>query len=193
MRQKFFLTAVTVIGFAGMPAMAQNSQDVDFLKQAGSAGFVDVKIGEMAHLRGGTAELQQLGQSIADEARKSVGQVNTVLDHMGQAEVHGPDAAGKAEIDALARLPDTGFDGEFQRYVVDHHPQLIIAYQQEADDAGYEQARDVAKEGLPVLQNQLAMVKTLHKPLSSVAHQPVWARRTAPMGGDNGRIVPAKD
>jgi predicted outer membrane protein len=186
--RRYFIATTAILGFAvgAFGTAHADDTDVNFLKSAASANLATVKIGEMAQQRGDNAAIQDLGQTLAADGRKGVAHINTVLDHMGQPEVNAPTDGDRSEVDKLAGLPDDGFYSEFQRYIVNHYPQLIASYQKEANQAGYEQARDVAKEGLPVLQKQLALAKTLRKPQPAVAHQAKWARQTPPMGGDTG-------
>jgi putative membrane protein len=156
---------------------------VDFLKKAAGADLAEIKIGEMAHDRSTVSDIRALGQAMANDHRKSADRLNGLLQRMGAAPVTEPGGDDQSEVDKLGGLPDDGFDGEFQRFTVDRHQQLIHDYTKEADKGHDAQVRAAAKEGLPVLKKHLEMAKLLHKPIPVVPHQPKWARETPPMGG----------
>jgi putative membrane protein len=159
------LLFLVAMGSLVMPAHAQSGSfspaGKSFIKDASSAGLVEVQLGQVAHEKGGSQEVKAFGDRM-------------VLDHTKAQEELGAIAAQKnlklplqvarkhtSMVAILSKLSGAEFDKKYMQTMVQHHTKNIARFKKAIRKVKDQDLKSWAISTLPVLQQHLQIAKEI--------------------------------
>jgi putative membrane protein len=135
-----------------------------FLEAAIARNNLEMKLGQLAEMRGSTPEVRAYGQLLARghfpnplAANRLAAQLHMLAPLRGSGEAH----AERAELRAMAG-PD--FDGAFVRLLATRQAEDLTDFRGQAARGGA--IADLAREAVPILERQLMTVRALERGVS---------------------------
>jgi putative membrane protein len=105
--------------------VGQVMEDKMFLRKAAEGGIAEVKLGQLAALKGSSDEIKAFGQKMVDDHTKLNNEMAQVADSMGVMLPKSMNKEDQAEYDKLNKLSGDDFDMEYLSFMVkDHHKDL---------------------------------------------------------------------
>lgn len=158
MRTLPLLAATAVFGLAAATASAAPAE---FLHKAIQGDNSEMRLGQLAAQRGGSAAVKAYGKTLEQDHRTAKIQASAV------ARAHGisvstdvmPEAA--AEYAKLQHLQGAAFDHEFASYMTQDHEKDIADFQKEADSSDPAYVRNLARKTIPTLRKHLQMARSI--------------------------------
>jgi putative membrane protein len=156
--------AGAMTGASGMnDPEGQTMKDKMFLHTAAEGGLAEVQLGQLAAQKGGSDEVKQFGQKMADEHTALNNDMKPIADTMGVRVPNKMNKKDQAEYDKLSALSGDDFDKEYLAYMVKDHHQDLREFRMEdsmVQDAALKTAVD---KGLQVIRQHTMMVDKLAK------------------------------
>jgi predicted outer membrane protein len=142
---------------AGSPSA--DGGDQAWLAAVHQANLAEIRAGELARSKGGTAAVRNAGAMLVTDHVASDNQVTRVAKSL---KLTLPKSVAPADAEAASRLGnETGaaFDHDFVSTMMTGHQKLIAKTQSELSKGTVPQIRQLAQTTLPVLQKHLATLR----------------------------------
>ena len=154
--------ALSVCGIASAQevALAQDTPEAKFLVDAVRGDLAEVKLGELAELKGQSEGVKAFGEMLVEDHSKALKQTAELAKDLNVIPPAQPTAEQTQKHDALARLSGAEFDQEFAAAMVKGHQEEIAKYQRQAQ-SGDSKVAKLAEELLPTLEHHLAAAQSL--------------------------------
>lgn len=159
-RNRIVLAAACAGALAVFAAPALAAGDPAFLKKAMEGDNSEIRLGQLAAQKGGSAQVRDFGQTLNTDHTKSKAQVLPVAQAHGVAPTDQMTPAAQAEETKLQGLSGQAFDREFARYMVKDHKQDIADFERQSHQGDAATAH-LARETLPTLRKHLAIAQGL--------------------------------
>jgi len=153
-----------VSGSAAAEAAGAGPDAGAFLQRAAQASLLELRSGELAREKAGSAEVQAYADAMI-EAHAATGQALGALAQ--QRGVQMPDALDRQSESLMRRLNElegAEFEHEYARQMRQAQQQTIQLYEDAAQTAQDPQVRSFARAQLPVLRKHLKMSESLSAP-----------------------------
>jgi putative membrane protein len=136
---------------AQLEAMRQDSR---FIFDAASSNLFEIRAGQVAQSKATNPSVKQFGQQMVTDHTNLHNQLTAVVSKSGQFKPGMTDEA-EDELERLEKLNGAEFDRGYMTAMVRHHQQDVATFQSMAQSARSTEARQIASNGLPVLQQHL--------------------------------------
>jgi putative membrane protein len=138
---------------------ALNSQDQQFVLEAGSSGLYEVQAGQKALTKSSDGRVRTIAQHMIDDHTKANNALMALAQRKGvPAASIVPSAQHLSMLQRLDTLSGTDFDREYFTQQRDAHTQAIAKFQAQANNGFDRDLRDFAAATLPTLRGHLDMV-----------------------------------
>jgi putative membrane protein len=136
---------------AQLEAMRQDSR---FIFDAASSNLFEIRAGQIAQSKASNPSVKQFGQQMVTDHNNLHNQLTALVSKSGQFKPGMTDEA-EDELERLEKLSGAEFDRGYMTAMVRHHQQDVATFQSMAQSARSAEARQIASNGLPVLQQHL--------------------------------------
>jgi putative membrane protein len=152
-------------------ALATDSPDSRFLTEAIRGDMAEVKLGQLAQMRGQSEAVREFGKMLADDHSKAQKKASDLAKELNVTPPTQPTAEQMQEYAALARLSGAEFDRQFAANMVKGHQEEIAKFERQTKSSESKVA-ELAEGALPTLRRHLAMAQRLQSggDLSDDAH-----------------------
>jgi putative membrane protein len=134
--------------------------DVSFLKMAASDGLAEVKLGQLAGEKGGSAEVKELGSMMVTDHGKANEELKTLASAKGVEVPADLDKKHQATYDKLAKLSGAEFDKAYAAEMVKGHKKAVGEFEKAAKSKDAE-VKAFADKTLPTLRHHLEKAQSL--------------------------------
>lgn len=141
-------------------ALATDSPESKFLMEAARGDIAEVKMGELAQMKGQSEGVREFGKMLVEDHSKAGKKTAELAKDLGVIPPALPSAEQTQKHDALARLSGEEFDRQFTAEMVKGHQEEIAKYEKQAQ-SGNSKVADLAEDMLPTLRTHLATAQRL--------------------------------
>jgi putative membrane protein len=159
------LGAALLVGACGIAsaqevALATDTPESKFLTDAIRGDIAEVKMGELAQMKGQSDGVRDFGKMLADDHSKAQKKTAEVAKDMNVTPPTQPTAEQTAKYQALSRLSGAEFDRQFAAEMVKGHQEEIAKYEKQSR-SGDPKVADLAGDLVPTLKHHLEMAQRL--------------------------------
>jgi putative membrane protein len=148
-----------------------DSPDKDFVLSAADGGMLEVKLGELAVSRAGSAPFKNFGKTMVRDHMK----VNEELKELArQKQIQLPSGLSRAKqqlYDSLAKQRGEKFDMLYMNIMIASHEETVGLFQNESNQGLDADLKKWANAKIPALKHHLEMAKALFPSTGSHATQ----------------------
>jgi putative membrane protein len=145
---------------AGLPARAQNTAGIEFLKEAMQGNLAEVELGKLARQKGASEGVRSFGSRLEQDHSQANKKAAAVAKSLKLEPPTEPSKQQKDNYQLLSRLSGADFDRAFAKHMVDDHKRDIADYEREAKGSNPAVAK-YASETLPTLRKHLELAQSL--------------------------------
>ncbi|MGI4727266.1 MAG: DUF4142 domain-containing protein [Janthinobacterium lividum] len=181
MKKLLFTMALAAGIFAAKPSSAQTDNTAsagtaystiandtvatNFIAQATLGSMKEIEAGKLAEKKGAKSSIKTYGARMIKDHTKAIADMKKIL--MAKKFTVAPPAAADAAPDAmLTDASGTKFDTNYVTMMVQDHVKTVKLFQNAADNVKDPDLKAFAVKTLPVLQEHLAMIKSIAKELN---------------------------
>lgn len=143
------------------------SPDTAFAIRAAQGGAGEVKMGKLAAEKASDPDVKAFGQQMVDDHTKANDQLTLVARQENMTLPSTPTAKDEATCRRLEKLSGTAFDKAYVSDMLKDHESGEKEFQKEAHSGTDSAIRNFASQTLPVLQEHLEKIKSLHSKIGS--------------------------
>jgi len=143
------------------PAMSQDKQSQEFIREAIEGNYAEVEMGKLAQQKGSSEGVKSFGATLVTDHGNANQKAMDVAKKIGVTPPTGPNEKQKADHDKLAKMSGREFDKSFAEAMVQDHKEDISEYEKASRLPA--PVGEFAKEGLPILQRHLQIAEDLQK------------------------------
>lgn len=144
------------------PSM-QRMQDREFVRDALQGGMAEVKLGQLAAQKGSSADVRQLGQTMANDHT----QLNNVMQQVAtNMQVREPNKMSKKDEKLYAKLSGLSgaeFDHAYIKAMLKCHKDDLESFRREASNSQNPAVQQAASEGAQLTAKNLEVIKSIAK------------------------------
>jgi putative membrane protein len=134
--------------------------EVSFLKMVASDGLAEVKLGELAGEKGGSAEVKEFGSMMVTDHGKANEELKPIASAKGVEVPAELDKKHQATHDKLAKLSGAEFDKAYISEMVKAHTKAVSEFEKAAKSKDAE-VKAFADKTLPTLRHHLEKAQSL--------------------------------
>ena len=138
-----------------------------FMKEAASAGLMEVELGKMAAEKGSHQRVKEFGKRMQADHSKANAQLKKIASSKGVDLPTQPSGEHKSTMDKLTKLSGAEFDREYMEAMIDDHKEDIEKFETQADKAKDPELRKFASENLPILKKHLELAQSTEKQIKT--------------------------
>ncbi|UPU36835.1 DUF4142 domain-containing protein [Geomonas paludis] len=149
-----------------LPALAADKLTMgekSFVKEAASAGMMEVELGQMAKERGKSQEVKDFGQRMVTDHGKANDELKSLVDNRMKLPTK-LELKHKAMVDKLANASADEFDKKYAAAMLKDHKKDVEKFRKESKKAKDPQLKGWIDKTLPVLEQHLQHARDMaHK------------------------------
>jgi putative membrane protein len=161
-----FSTGKTVAKRSKTVTSSQMS-DQTFAKTADRADLTEVKLGELAEQKGGTATVRDFGKRMVTDHTEANDKLETVASHANLTLPNQPSAAEDQAYMQLSKLSGKAFDEAYARDMLKDHEHDVAAFKEEVKDGKNQNIKNWTSQTLPVLEEHLKLARQMYDRVES--------------------------
>ncbi len=143
------------------------SPDTMFAMEAAQGGLAEVKLGQLAADKAGSADVKAFGQKMVDDHTKANDQLKSIAGQNGMTLPTTMNAKDQAIYDKLSNESGAQFDKAYMRSMVKDHEEDIKVFKKEAEKGKNPQLKQFAQQTTPILESHLEMAKSAETKVKS--------------------------
>lgn len=163
-----FLTALGAVAASPQAKSPQTPADAShrtadelFAKSAARGGMAEVKLGQLAEVKGDNTTVKDFGKRMVDDHSNANEKLKNVASKDGIDLPANVTAHDQALYDQLSKLSGSSFDKAYARAMVRDHERDIIEFEHEAKNGKDENVKQFASQTLPTLQEHYRLAETM--------------------------------
>lgn len=168
MRRKLFCTAATLTACLSFVALARADEkrtpvsDRDFVTEAAGGGMAEVKLGELAKERAGSAEVRKFGERMVEDHTRANQELTALLRKKGM-DMPTKEMPKKAQecYDRLSQLKGAEFDKAYIKDMVKDHREDVALFESMSKSGKDADLRAFAIKTLPTLREHYQLAQKL--------------------------------
>jgi putative membrane protein len=137
--------------------------DQKFVNEAATGGLLEIKVGQLAQEKGQTQAVKEYGQKLVEDHTKADSELKRAAAEDGLKVPDTLEPKQQALLDKLSSLSGDQFDKAFVKDAVKDHEKDIKEFKREAEGGTHANIKQFASSTVPVLEQHLAMAKSLKK------------------------------
>ena len=138
-----------------------------FMKEAASAGLMEVELGKVAAEKGSHQRVKEFGKRMQADHSKANAQLKKIASSKGVDLPTEPSGEHKSTMEKLTKLSGAEFDREYMEAMVDDHKEDIEKFQTQADKGKDPELKKFASESLPILKKHLELAQSTEKQIKT--------------------------
>ena len=138
-----------------------------FMKEAASAGLMEVELGKVAAEKGSHQRVKEFGKRMQTDHSKANAQLKKIASSKGVELPTEPSGEHKSTMEKLTKLSGAEFDREYMEAMVDDHKEDIEKFQTQADKGKDPELKKFASENLPILKKHLELAQSTEKQIKT--------------------------
>jgi len=142
------------------------SPDTAFTLRAIQGGLAEVKLGRLAAEKGSLPDVKAFGQQMVDDHSKANAQLRAVASSEGMTLPTDVNGKQQAMFDRLSKLSGAEFDAVYVKGMMQDHQEDVKEFGKEAESGKDEKIKSFAAQTLPVLQEHLDKIRSIHQTVS---------------------------
>ena len=162
-----FMTGAALLVMSGGLALAQNSGDTRFAKEAAAGGMAEVQMGQLAVQKASNERVKQFGQRMIDDHTKAGNELKNVASKDNISLPSELNPHDKLIYDNLSKLEGAAFDHAYMQDMVKDHQADVNEFQREASNGANPDLKSFATTTLPTLQEHLRLARETENSLST--------------------------
>lgn len=135
--------------------------DAQYLVDVTAINLMEIKIGELAQLKGVNDEVKKFGKMMVEEHNKSATAVKELAASKNVSLPTKITEDGQEEFDKLYEKTGADFDKKFAEIMVNGHQKAINLLRKASEDANSPEIRSWATNQIPILTTHLEHAQTL--------------------------------
>ncbi len=143
------------------------SPDTAFAIKAAQGGLAEVKLGQLASEKAGSADVKAFGQQMVDDHSKANDQLKSVAQNENMTLPTDVNAKQQMMYDKLSKLSGAEFDKAYVKDMVKDHEEDVKEFQKESTSGKDPQIKSFASQTLPVLQGHLDKIKGIQSKMGT--------------------------
>jgi putative membrane protein len=143
------------------------SPDIAFAIHAAQGGAAEVKMGKLAAEKASDPDLKTFGQQMVDDHTKANDQLTSVAKQENMTLPSDLTAKDEAMYTRLEKLSGLAFDRAYVADMLKDHEADVKEFQREAHSGTDSAIKNFASQTLPVLQEHLEKIKSIHSKMGS--------------------------
>lgn len=155
-------TAVPQVGTAGVP-------DTAFVREVRTDNQLEVRLGQLAAQRATNPAVKQFGQQMVTDHNRMGNEWTSLASRTGIRGTSALDATQQQLVSRLSSLSGAEFDREYMNTMVQDHQLNISTFQRLGPSAQSADVRQLAANGLPILEQHLTMAQQVAGQVGAVA------------------------
>jgi putative membrane protein len=136
------------------------SSETAFAMKAAQGGLAEVKLGQLATDKAGSADVKAFGQKMVDDHTKANDQLKSIAEQQGMTLPTTMNAKDQALYDKLSNESGAQFDKTYMSSMVKDHEQDLKEFNKEASRGKNPQLKQFAQQTAPILEGHLQMAKS---------------------------------
>jgi len=136
--------------------------DAQFVREAGSAGLAEVRMGQLAEQNSQNQALKDFGQRLVADHTKANQQLTQIASEKGLQAPTSMSSSDQKMIDRLSSATGAEFDRSCKRHAIEAHEKAIRLFKSAAKSKD-PQISTFAQQTLPTLEEHLRMARELPK------------------------------
>lgn len=160
--------SVAALALTGTAQAAQLSKAArTFLQNASGANMAEVEGAQLAEQKAQSPMVKQLAQTLLQDHQQLQQQLTTVEQQDGVQVKPNVTAADKSQMKKLQKMSGAQFDKRFVQDQIKDHKKDIKKFEDAAQKIDDPQVKQLAQQGLPVLQKHLGMAQQAQQQLQN--------------------------
>jgi putative membrane protein len=143
--------------------------DERFVRDAGSGGMAEVKLGQLAQEKGSNEAVKNFGKRMVEDHRKAAEDLKAAASQSGVTVPTKINARDEATYNRLSRMSGAAFDREYAKEMVTDHAHDVAEFRKEAVSGKDASIKEFASQTLPTLRDHLKQAREMEKAVSSQA------------------------
>jgi putative membrane protein len=140
--------------------------DKDFINEVASGGMAEVKMGQLAADRGGSADVRKFGQRMVDDHSAANKDFLGLLQKKGMTAPKEMTRKQQELYDRLSKLRGAEFDKAYIAAMVEDHKEDVAHFEAVSRDGSDPDLKAWASKTLPTLKEHLKMAQDIQTKLS---------------------------
>jgi putative membrane protein len=141
---------------------------IGFIEKAASGGQMEVELGGIAQLNGGSSRVKNFGKMMIADHSKAIGEIKEIAagDNITLSTALLPEH--QKHVDHLKAMHNVDFDKAYMKMMVEDHRKDIKEFEDQAEKADSDKLKAFAARALPVLNVHLDSAKTINNAMKKV-------------------------
>lgn len=144
---------------SGAASSYLGEQDQTFLKEAASAGLMEVQMGRLGAQKGQSQAVRQLGQRLVQDHSKANQELKLLASQKNVTLPTEIPTEHQTMLSHLKSLEGAEFDQAFKKHALEHHQEDIQKFEKASQSSPDADVKAFAQKTLPVLQEHLKMAQ----------------------------------
>jgi putative membrane protein len=144
-------------------AAPPSQQDRNWMTENAQTDLAEITVGQLAAQKGGSQAIKQAGQTLANDHRQALTQLQQLAKSMNVPLPSSPNQMQQQQAQQLKGASGANFDQTFLRTQIQDHQTSINNTQQELKSGSNPQVKQRAQQYLPVAQKHLQMLQADQK------------------------------
>lgn len=144
-------------------AAPPSQQDRNWMTENAQTDLAEITVGQLAAQKGGSQAIKQAGQTLANDHRQALTQLQQLAKSMNVPLPSSPNQMQQQQAQQLKGVSGANFDQTFLRTQIQDHQTSINNTQQELKSGSNPQVKQRAQQYLPVAQKHLQMLQADQK------------------------------
>lgn len=136
--------------------------DAEFVTDVADGGMLEVKLGELAQTKAGSADVKELGKMLTAEHAKANGELAVAAAKNNITMASGLSTDNQKKYDDLAAKSGAEFDKDYTHFLKEAHEKTIKKIEDEIANGKNADIKAWATATLPVIKNHADMVNKVH-------------------------------
>jgi putative membrane protein len=156
------LSAASAQGTARSPGLSDS--DKAFAQQADQINMTEARLGEIAQMNAENPAVKAFGRLLTDDHNRlnhGLYGLRHVVQREGVSLARRLDQQHREEVDHLSQLKGSAFDQAYVQAMVEGHQKAVSYFEHEGDRLQDPRLKNWALNTLPILQQHLALAKTI--------------------------------
>jgi putative membrane protein len=133
--------------------------DESFVKEAASAGMMEVQLGKIAADNASNDKVKDFGKRMQEDHGKANDELKSVASNKGVTLPKELSGKHKRTFDRLSKFSGAEFDREYMKAMVDDHQEDLTKFKKQADKGNDPDVKQFASKNVSVLEQHLSLAK----------------------------------
>lgn len=154
---------IIILSLFSLPAIAADSPDQKFVKEAALANMAEIELANLANEKASNDAVKQFAQRVLQDHDEATNKLKEIAAQKNIALPTDLDSSHKRARDKLAKKSGADFDKEFMETMVKDHKKTVKDFDKEAKNGKDADVKALAGELAPVMHTHLEQAQQVEK------------------------------